>query len=404
MLFNSFIFIFAFLPVALGGYLLTRLLFKETVWVIWLAACSLLFYAWWKPVYLILIVASILVNYTIGKKMGVSRGRPKKMLLILGVVMNLGVLAYFKYTNFIFENVGRIIGQDFDFNYIVLPLAISFFTFQQIAYLVDAYRGETMEVDFSRYTLFVTFFPQLIAGPIVHHREMLPQFFNKVEHRKLIDNLAVGLSIFAVGLFKKVVIADSLSKWAQPTFAIADMGVSPTFFESWIGALAYTLQLYFDFSGYSEMALGLGRMFGIVLPINFFSPYKARSIIDFWRRWHITLSRFLRDYLYIPLGGSRCGPLRHHVNLFVTMLLGGLWHGAGWTFVIWGMLHAIYLTINHLWREWWEGGQLGLSRAPLAGRPPVVSADFFVRCRRLGFLSRGFAGCGLEHSAEHVWF
>jgi alginate O-acetyltransferase complex protein AlgI len=244
-----------------------------------------------------------------------------------------------------------------------LPLAISFFTFQQITYLVDAYRGETREYHFLHYALFVTFFPQLIAGPIVHHREMLPQFARNTLYRLNAEHLAVGITIFALGLFKKVILADGIAVHATPVFDAAEAGfVTLTFFEAWSGALAYSLQLYFDFSGYSDMGIGLARMFGVRLPLNFNSPYKATSIIDFWRRWHITLSRFLRDYLYIPLGGSRKGEARRMTNLMITMLLGGLWHGAGWTFVLWGGLHGIYLVINHGWRKLIPAGNAGRLR------------------------------------------
>ncbi|NES81878.1 MAG: MBOAT family protein, partial [Moorea sp. SIO2B7] len=254
-------------------------------------------------------------------------------------------------------------------NQIILPLAISFFTFQQIAYLVDAYRGETKEYNFLSYCLFVSFFPQLIAGPIVHHKEVMSQFADKSIYRFDPEDMAVGVTIFSMGLFKKVLIADSIAAYATPVFDAAAGGVSIMFLDAWVGALAYTLQLYFDFSGYSDMAIGVARMFGIKLPINFNSPYKAVNISDFWRRWHITLSNFLRDYLYIPLGGNRKGEFRRNFNLVITMLLGGLWHGAGWNFVFWGGLHGVYLIINHQWRSfrksighdlkkshWWSRG------------------------------------------------
>jgi len=234
---------------------------------------------------------------------------------------------------------------------IVLPLAISFFTFQQIAFLVDAFRGNTREYGFLHYCLFVTFFPQLIAGPIVHHKEMLPQFKQEERDTSLLMRFSVGLSIFAIGLFKKTIIADGVGLYADAVFDAVASGTHLTFFEAWGGALAYTFQLYFDFSAYSDMAVGLARLFGIRLPVNFFSPYKATSIIEFWRLWHVTLSRFLRDHLYIPLGGNRKGRTRRYVNLMITMLLGGLWHGAGWTFMVWGGLHGLYLVINHAWRR-----------------------------------------------------
>jgi D-alanyl-lipoteichoic acid acyltransferase DltB (MBOAT superfamily) len=261
------------------------------------------------------------------------------------------LLGYFKYTDFFIINLSTAAGLDWVPLQIVLPLAISFFTFQQIAFLVDASRGEAREYDLLRYFLFVTFFPQLIAGPIVHHKEMMPQFAGSRLGRFCSESMAVGVTIFAIGLFKKVILADTVALYATPVFDAAEAGRPVGFFAAWQGVLAYTAQIYFDFSGYCDMAIGLARMFGIRLPLNFDSPYKAASIIDFWRRWHMTLSRFLRDYLYFPLGGGRRGPARRHVNLMIVMLLGGLWHGAGWTFVVWGGLHGFYLLVNHLWRS-----------------------------------------------------
>ena len=286
-----------------------------------------------------------------------------KAILVAGIAANLGLLGYYKYANFFVDNLNALLGNNLILETIILPLAISFFTFQQIAYLVDAYRGETHEYSFLHYALFVTFFPQLIAGPIVHHHEMLPRFARSTIYRLKAEHLAVGLTIFTLGLFKKVVLADGVAVYATPVFNAAEAGTALTFFEAWGGALAYTFQLYFDFSGYSDMAIGLARMFGIRLPLNFNSPYKATSIIDFWRRWHITLSRFLRDYLYIPLGGSRKGEARRLTNLLITMLLGGLWHGAGWTFVLWGGMHGCYLVFNNIWRKWRS------SRGHLHGTP-----------------------------------
>jgi alginate O-acetyltransferase complex protein AlgI len=266
------------------------------------------------------------------------------------VCLNLASIGYFKYANFFVDNINTVTSTDFNLTTIILPLAISFFTFQQITFLIDSYRGSTNKQGFLNYCLFVSFFPQLIAGPIVHHSEMLPQFARPDIFRFKPGNLAIGLTIFALGLFKKAVLADGIAGYANPVFMAADAGQTFTFFEAWAGALAYTFQLYFDFSGYSDMALGAARMFGIRLPVNFHSPYKAINIIDFWRRWHITLSRFLRDYIYIELGGNRKGPTRRHFNLMATMLIGGLWHGAGWTFVAWGALHGFYLVVNHGWQ------------------------------------------------------
>lgn len=316
----------------------------------WLVLCSLFFYGWWNPRYLLLIICSMVFNYVFGVMLSNRDNRKiRKGLLAFGVTINLALLGYFKYTNFFVAQVSWGLGLDYRLDEILLPLAISFFTFQQIAYLVDAYRHEVKEYNFLQYSLFVTFFPQLIAGPIVHHKEMLPQFDSNHIYKFNYEHMAIGLSIFVIGLFKKVIIADGMALYASPIFAAADAYEALTFFEAWGGALAYTFQLYFDFSGYSDMAVGIAYMFGIKLSLNFNSPYKATSIIDFWRRWHMTLSRFLRDYLYIALGGNRKGPVRRYINLFLTMLLGGFWHGAGWTFIVWGMLHGIYLIINHAW-------------------------------------------------------
>jgi len=271
----------------------------------------------------------------------------------MGIVCNLLLLGYFKYVNFFLNTVNACAGTSLLAKSILLPLGISFFTFQQLAYLVDVYRGEPAERNFLRYCLFVTFFPKLIAGPIVYQREFLPQLSKPGIYRFNPDNLAEGLTIFLLGLFKKVVIADMLAKFADPVFTAVSTGVlpSPSFFVAWQGALAFTLQIYFDFSAYSDMAIGASRMFGITLPVNFNSPYKATNIREFWSRWHITLSRFLRDYIYIPLGGNRKGQIRQYINLMITMLICGLWHGAGWTFVAWGALHAVYLGVNHGWNK-----------------------------------------------------
>jgi D-alanyl-lipoteichoic acid acyltransferase DltB (MBOAT superfamily) len=350
MLFNSFEFIFLFLPVTLAVYFLLGRRQLHQMAIAWLVACSLFFYAWWNPAYLGLLVGSILFNYGFGAALASRPGARGRWLLAAGVAANLGVLGYFKYANFFLDNVALLTGNTFHPEVILLPLGVSFITFQKIAYLVDAWQGKTREYNFLHFSLFVTFFPQLIAGPIVHHGDVMPQFAQRTLHAFRHENLSVGLSIFIVGLFKKVVIADSLAQFATPVFTAAATGTTLTLFEAWTGALAYAFQLYFDFSGYSDMAIGLARLFGVKLPLNFHSPYKATSIIDFWRRWHMTLSRFLRDYLYIPLGGNRKGPARRYLNLFVTMLLGGLWHGAAWTFVAWGALHGLYLFINHAWR------------------------------------------------------
>ena len=340
-----------FLPLSVCGYFLCARFFSINLAFIFLVLASLFFYAWWEPIYVLLILFSIGFNFLIGRL--VSREGPWRTrgVLVFGVVVNLGLLAYFKYANFFVDNVNAALGTDWNFGKIFLPLAISFFTFQQIAYLVDAWRGKTSEYNFLHYCLFVCFFPQLIAGPIVHHKQVLPQFMDSANMSPRLSNFAVGISIFALGLFKKTVLADSLSFYVSPVFDNTGGAGSVDFFRAWGSSLAYTFQLYFDFSGYSDMAIGAARMFGVRLPINFFSPLKATSIVEFWRRWHMTLSGFLRDYLYIALGGNRKGRFRRYVNLFLTMLLGGLWHGAGWPFVIWGALHGSYLIINHGWRN-----------------------------------------------------
>jgi alginate O-acetyltransferase complex protein AlgI len=352
MLFNSHVFLFAYLPVTL----LVFFALGRTGWrhaaLAWLTVASLFFYGWWDPRNLLLIAGSMIGNFALGRAIS-AKGTPpgsRRMLLVAGIGANLALLGYFKYANFVVDNWNGVFGTAHALGPIALPLGISFFTFQQISYLVDAYRGATEQHNFVHYCLFVTFFPHLIAGPLVHHGEMLPQFTRESAFRPNRRNLEVGLTLFVIGLFKKVVIADRLAVYAAPVFGAADAGASLSFLEAWCGAIAFTLQLYFDFSAYSDMAIGLARLFGIRLPLNFHSPYKAQNVIEFWRRWHMTLSRFLRDYLYFSLGGNRKGPLRRYANLLVTMLLGGLWHGAGWTFIAWGGLHGLYLAVNHAWQ------------------------------------------------------
>jgi D-alanyl-lipoteichoic acid acyltransferase DltB (MBOAT superfamily) len=352
MLFNSYGFIFLYLPVVLLGFFqLAR--FSHAYAAGWLALSSLLFYGYWNPAYVGLLLLSIVCNYAFGMwiaKAGSRRqDRLKTQLLAFAIVANLGLLGYYKYANFFLAGINSVAGSQLSLGEIILPLGISFFTFTQVAFLVDTWQGKVREYNFIHYILFVTYFPHLIAGPVLHHKEMMPQFAHAATYRFSAENMAVGLAIFCIGLFKKVVIADGLSEYVGPIFDAPAGGVQLAFIEAWGGALCYTLQLYFDFSGYSDMAIGLSRMFGIVLPLNFHSPYKSVNIIEFWRRWHMTLSRFLRDYLYIPLGGNRLGKARRYLNLLATMLLGGLWHGAGWTFVIWGGLHGLFLVANHAW-------------------------------------------------------
>jgi alginate O-acetyltransferase complex protein AlgI len=352
MLFNSYAFLFAFLPAALiGFYFFARR--DHRVAAGWLAVASLVFYGYWDVRYVPLLCASILFNYLVGlaisKTQSRSDPRLKGLVLAAGIVVDLALLGYFKYANFFVVNVDAALRFTLPVPQIVLPLGISFFTFTQIAYLVDVSRGLAKEYSFTHYTLFVSYFPHLIAGPILHHKEMIPQFRTATTYQFRADNFAKGLAFFVIGLFKKVVLADGVSQYVAPVFAAAGHGGALSFVEAWGGALAYTVQLYFDFSGYSDMAVGLSWLFNVRLPFNFNSPYKAADIIDFWRRWHMTLSRFLRDYLYFSLGGNRRGGFRRYTNLLITMLLGGLWHGASWTFVFWGALHGAYLMINHGW-------------------------------------------------------
>ena len=349
MLFNSYAFLFVFLPmVSVVFFAAGR--FSHRLAVLWLAIASLGFYAWWNPLYVGLLVASVLFNYSAGlillRPIPLAR---RRCLLAAAIAADLLLLGYFKYANFFLDAAGALFAGHWSLGPVMLPLGISFFTFTQIAFLVDTARGEVAEVDFVRYLLFVTYFPHLIAGPILHHKEMMPQFAQPRISRFRPNWMALGLSVFTVGLLKKVVLADGIAAYATPVFDAAARGVPPSLTEAWGGALAYTLQLYFDFSGYSDMAIGLARMIGVRLPLNFHSPYKAGSIIQFWRRWHMTLSRFLRDYLYFPLGGNRRGRRRRLVNLMVTMLLGGLWHGAGWTYLLWGGVHGFFLVVNHAW-------------------------------------------------------
>jgi D-alanyl-lipoteichoic acid acyltransferase DltB (MBOAT superfamily) len=362
MLFNSPEFIFGFLPLTLCGFFLSARL-GARVALAWLTLASLVFYAWWKPAWLALMLASMVFNFFVGRTLALSPldGSFRRRALIGAITLNLAVLVYFKYAGFLVENVAWVTGSTVHWTAGELPLGISFFTFTQLAFLVDVYQRKAVDLDPLRYGLFVTYFPHLIAGPVLHHEQVMPQFARPDILRPSAERLAEGGVVFVLGLFKKVVLADAFGGYANPAFgAAAHEPVS--FFASWGAALSYTLQLYFDFSGYCDMAIGLGLMIGVQLPLNFHSPYKAQNISEFWRRWHMTLSRFLRDYLYIPLGGNRVGPQRRSINLMATMLLGGLWHGAGWTFVVWGGLHGLYLMLHQAWlraRGRWPGRALG---------------------------------------------
>jgi len=350
LLFNSYEFIFLFLPITFFIYFYLNQKRLTIASKGFLVFASLFFYSWWNILYLPIILASMLFNFIIGSSLNEEKKIKihKKSLLIFGILSNIALLIYFKYSDFFIENFNLLTSSNVELLHLALPLAISFFTFQQIAYLVDSYRQETREYDFLNYAVFVTFFPQLIAGPIVHHSEMMPQFSNTKNMVKNYHNIAMGLFIFSIGLFKKVVIADIFAIWATTGF---DTETTLNIYEAWATSLSYTFQLYFDFSGYTDMAIGLALLFNIKLPINFNSPYKATNIQEFWRRWHITLSRFLKDYIYIPLGGNRKGEFRTYANLLATFIIGGIWHGAGWTFVFWGFLHGLALVIHRAWSK-----------------------------------------------------
>ena len=349
MLFTTATFSFLYLPIVLIGFFaLGRR--APTLSALWLFAASVFFYGYWMPEFTLLLLGSIGVNFFIGQRIAARQGPARRTWLTVGIVLNLATLAYFKYANFFIDNLEALLGAQFSVARIILPIGISFYSFTQIAYLVDTWQGKVREARPVHYGLFVTFFPHLIAGPVLHHAQMMPQFANPAVYRFNAAHFTAGLAIFCIGLFKKIVLADGIAPYADAVFVPVDAGAHPDMAEAWIGALAYTFQLYFDFSGYSDMAIGLSWMFNIRLPFNFDSPYKALNISDFWRRWHISLSTFLRDYLYVPLGGNRKGRMRRYLNLGATMVLGGLWHGASWSFVLWGAMHGVYLMVNHAFR------------------------------------------------------
>jgi alginate O-acetyltransferase complex protein AlgI len=351
VLFTTATFAFLYLPIVLIGYYVLGS--RSESWAAgWLFAASVFFYGYWMPAFTLLLLFSIAVNFALGMRIASrpSRGASARAWLAVAVVFNLGLLGYFKYANFFVDNLNAALGAQWRLGEVLLPIGISFYTFTQIAYLVDTWAGKVNEVRPVHYGLFVTYFPHLVAGPVLHHAQMMPQFADSLVYRFDSARFWGGLTIFGIGLFKKVVLADGIAPYADAVFMPVDGGAVPEPAEAWIGALAYTFQLYFDFSGYSDMAIGLSWMFNIRLPFNFDSPYKALSISEFWRRWHISLSTFLRDYLYVPLGGNRKGETRRYVNLGITMVLGGLWHGASWSFVIWGALHGMYLMVNHAFR------------------------------------------------------
>jgi alginate O-acetyltransferase complex protein AlgI len=394
MLFNSQAFICAFLPITLGFYYL--LAGNRTARQLLVVLASLFFYGWWDVRFVPLLVGLTLANWLIARWFGVWR---RGWIPLLGVALNLGVLALFKYADFLRGTYYGVLGDSWTAWHLILPLGISFFVFQKISYLLDLRRGDRHQYSLLDFFMFVTFFPQLIAGPIVRHNEIIDQFALEPRRAEMWENLSRGFALFVIGVAKKVLVADTLAMVADPLFrqaAGAPLGAVP----AWIACGAYTLQIYFDFSGYSDMAIGLARMFGLHLPFNFNAPYRAVSVRDFWRRWHMTLSRFLRDYLYIPLGGNRCGPIRQVVNVVLTLLLGGLWHGANWTFVAWGGLHGAGLAANHLW------GRAGLRFPRSAG---WLLTLLFVMAGWVLFRAESFAVAGRIlasmlglHGAGHV--
>lgn len=406
MVFNSFPFIFLFLPVAVCGfYFLAR---RNNDWALaWLTLASLVFYGSWDYRYLPILMGSMLVNFAacrwiLAGRVGAKNFSPIRRLTT-GIIFNLGLLGFFKYVNFFIGTINDIAGNSLPPLDIILPIGISFFTFTQIAVLVDAYRGKILEIGFLRYCLFASYFPYIVAGPILRQEEMLPQFGGAgrragekffaptekhIDPTKFFappraDDFAVGIAIFVFGLAKKLLVADNLAAAMNPVFA----GGEPQLLQAWLGMLAYTFQLYFDFSGYSDMAIGVSRLFGFTIPINFNSPYKAVSVSDFWQRWHISLSQFLKNYLYIPLGGNRNGQLMRYRNLVLTMLLGGLWHGANWTFVVWGGLHGFYLCVQHGWQTARKGKE---RKKPATA---FHAASRLLACRVLTFIAVMVAWC-----------
>ena len=365
MLFNSAQFIFAFLPITLAGFFLCGVFGRQRLALLWTLVASLVFYGWSDPFRLIpLIVASASFNFCVGRAL---TRRPSRVLLAAGIGGNLLLLGYFKYAAFLVETFAAASGIHLSPMTVVPPIGISFYTLTQIAFLVDAYRKQAREYKALNYGVFVTYFPHLVAGPILHHKEIMPQFDEPDTFEFRASSLVHGLAWFAAGLFKKVIFADGVAAFADASFKLADAGTPIGFGDAWIGTVSYALQIYFDFSGYSDMAIGLALVMGITFPLNFNSPYKAASMIEFWRRWHMTLSRFLRDDLYIPLGGNRKGRVRRYANLMITMLIGGLWHGASWNFLVWGGIHGVGLALNHLWCDLPAGTKLALPRAVAAG-------------------------------------
>lgn len=348
MLFNSYGFLLVFLPLTLCVYFLLNKYTGFKNGKFFLLIASFVFYSYWNPAYIFLLLFIILFNFIIGRQLSLNKTTwSRKGLLTFGIVVDLLLLGYYKYSNFFIDNTNQVLNTGFQIQEIILPLGISFITFQTIAFLVDCYRAKTSETNLVNYSLFVSFFPQLIAGPIVHHAEMLPQFKGHGNRYMNYENILRGGMLVMLGIVKKVILADTFAIWANKGFAAAS---TLNFAEAWLTSISYTFQLYYDFSGYCDMAVGLGLMFNIKIPINFNTPYKATSIADFWRRWHITLSRFLRDYIYIPLGGSKVKFGKELYNLLVVFVIGGLWHGAAWTFIFWGFLHGMAIVTERIFR------------------------------------------------------
>lgn len=394
MLFTTAVFALLFLPLVLAVFFVVGRYSRRGA-AAWLFASSVFFYGYWMPTMTTLLLASICVNFFVGTRIGRSSRRNAKRWMIIGIAGNLSLLAYFKYANFLVGNLDALLGTGWQIGHIVLPIGISFFTFTQIAFLADAYQKGVREYQFIHYGLFVTYFPHLIAGPVLHHAQMMPQFGDARTYRWNAAHFAGGLLIFALGLAKKVLLADGISPYADAVFMAADAGLHPDMAEAWLAAMSYTFQLYFDFSGYSDMAIGLSWMFNVRLPFNFNSPYRSANISEFWRRWHMSLSSFLRDYLYIALGGNRRGPARRYVNLALTMLLGGLWHGASWTFVFWGGLHGLYLAANHGYRALCGEARLGcLARSRLYRLAAWAMTLLSVVVAWVFFRAESFAGAG----------
>lgn len=352
MLFNSYIFILIFLPICFIGYFYLASHYSKDFTKPWLIACSLFFYGWWNKFFIPILVISMVMNFVISRLIIDNKYNfwSKKTYLIIGLIFNIALLSYFKYADFFLENINALFGTGQPLLNLVLPLAISFYTIQQIAYLVDCYEGLANEKSFANYCLFVIFFPQLIAGPIIHHKDILPQFADQARRLKNNHNISLGIFVFSVGLFKKVVIADTFEQWATPGFDIAN---SLNFFEAWFTSLSFTFQIYYDFSGYCDMALGLALLFNINLPINFNNPYKSTGMIEFWKRWHITLTSFITTYIYTPLLRSFNKPTftLAMCSTMISFLIAGLWHGASWMFILFGTLNGLGIVINHVWQK-----------------------------------------------------